>query len=324
MPTDATLRRADLVLGDLESNGGLLQPEQANSFIDFIQEQPTIVAQARLERMNSPQKKIDRMGFDKRILQAAANSGSTPAATGQQDDATNDRYLLRERRSKVVTTQIELNTSEMIGEVRIPYEVLEDNLERGGMETHIMRQMAERFAIDLEEFALLADTAYTDASNPADEDFYGLQDGWLKRMTANVVNHNAVVAPEMFVNGMLAMPQKYLRNLNLLKHFVTIQDAIRYRNVVSQRATGYGDSMLTTSAPIYAAGVQVETAPLMPQTLGFFTFPKNLLFGIQRQITVETDKDIRSREIIIVVTCRVALQIDDVDATVKYTNVLAA
>lgn len=322
MPTDATLRRADLVLGDLESNGGLLQPEQANTFIDFIQEQPTIVAQSRLIRMNSPRRLIDRMGFDKRILQAAVN-GTTPA-TGMQDDGTNDRYLAAARRSAVTTTQIEVTTSEMIGEIRIPYEVLEDNIERGGMEAHIMRQMAERFAVDLEEFALLADTAYTDAGAPEDEDFYGLQDGWLKRMTANVVNHNAVVSPEMFVNGMLAMPQKYLRNLNALKHFVTIQDAIRYRNVVSQRATGYGDSMLTSSAPIYAAGVQVETAPLMPQTLGFFTFPQNLLFGIQRQITVETDKDIRSREIIVVVTCRVGLQIDDVDATVKYTNVLAS
>lgn len=324
MPTDATLRRADLVLGDLDTNGGLLQPEQANTFIDFIQEQPTIVGQSRLIRMNSPRRLIDRMGFDKRILQAATNSGSTPPADGQMDDATNDRYLARARRSKVTTTQIEVNTSEMIGEVRIPYEVLEDNIERGGMEAHIMRQMAERFAVDLEEFALLADTAYTDAPNPDDEDFYGLQDGWLKRMTANVVNHNAIVSPEMFVNGMLAMPQKYLRNLNALKHFVTIQDAIRYRNVVSQRATGYGDSMLTSSAPIYAAGVQVETAPLMPQTVGFFTFPQNLLFGIQRQITVETDKDIRSREIVVVVTCRVGLQIDDVDATVKYTNVLAS
>ena len=320
MPSDSLIKRADLVLGDLESNGGLLQPEQANRFIDFIQEQPTIVAQSRLIRMNSPQRLIDRMGFDRRILQAANNSGSDPAAEGLQDDSTNDRFLARELRSKVTTTQIKLETSELIGEVRIPYEVLEDNLERGGLEAHIMRQMAERFAIDLEEFALLADTDYT--GDPEDEAYFGLQDGWLKRMNVNLVNHNSIIAPEMFVNGMLAMPQKYLRDLGRLKHFVTIQDAIRYRNVVSQRATGYGDAMLTTSAPIYAAGVQVETAPLMPQTLGFFTFPSNLLFGIQRQISVETDKDIRSREIIIVVTCRVALQIDDVDATVKYTNIL--
>ena len=41
----------------------------------------------------------------------------------------------------------------------------------------------------------------------------------------------------------------------------------------------------------------------------------------QRQIQVETDKDIRSREIIIVLTLRAALGIEEEDASVKYTNI---
>jgi len=71
--------------------------------------------------------------------------------------------------------------------------------------------------------------------------------------------------------------------------------------------------------------VQVEAAPMLATigtgNSGILTFPQNLLFGIQREIRVETDKDIRSREYIIVLTCRVAVQIDDVAATVKYTNI---
>jgi hypothetical protein len=55
--------------------------------------------------------------------------------------------------------------------------------------------------------------------------------------------------------------------------------------------------------------------------MGFLTFMQNLIFGIQRDIRVETDRDIRSREFIIVLTARVALQIEDIDATVKYTNI---
>ena len=54
---------------------------------------------------------------------------------------------------------------------------------------------------------------------------------------------------------------------------------------------------------------------------GFLTIPHNLLFGIQRDIRVETDKDIRSREYIIVLTARVATQIEDELCTVKYTNI---
>ena len=108
-------------------------------------------------------------------------------------------------------------------------------------------------------------------------------------------------------------------------HFVSVANTIKYRQNVANRATGYGDAALQQSVPIFAQGVAVEAAPMLAAVgagnSGILTFPQNLLFGIQRDIRVETDKDIRSREYIIVLTCRVAVQIDDVQATVKYTNI---
>jgi hypothetical protein len=182
-----------------------------------------------------------------------------------------------------------------------------------------MRLIAERAAIDLEEFALFADTASGDA-------YLALQDGYMKRMTSHVVdNANAGVGPVMFKGGMLAMPQKYLRNVGQMKHLVSVANTIKYRDLVAQRATGYGDAMLTGQQPIFSFGVPVEGAPMLAAqgtgNKGIFTFPQNLLFGIQRQIQVETDKDIRSREIIIVLTLRAALQVEEEDATVKYINI---
>lgn len=307
------LQRADLAIADLDTNGGLLQPEQANSFIDMIMEQPTILKQVRTIRMNAPERKINRIGFASRILRAASQVG------GAEDDGSNGRYVPKAQRAKPTTTQITLNTKEVIAEVRLPYEVLEDNIEGGSLESHIMRLIAERAAIDLEEFGLAADSASVDP-------YLALQDGWLKRMTPHVVNNaSAGIDPDMLTDGLLAMPQKYLRNLNQLKHFVSVANTIKYRQKVSARATGYGDSALTQNIPLYAAGVALEAAPMLAAigagTSGFLTFPQNLLFGIQRDIRVETDKDIRSREYIIVLTCRVALQVDDIDATVKYTNI---
>ena len=304
-------RRADLVLADLNSNGGLLAPEQANTFIDMVMEEPTVLRQVRQERMNAPEKKINKIGFGSRILKAAPQ-GSTPF---QQDNAINNRYLAAADRSKPTTSQITLQTKEVMAEVRLPYEVLEDNIEGQSFESHVMRLIAGRVAIDMEEYGLYADTASGDA-------LLALQDGWLKRMTSHVVNNaSAGVSPTMFQSGMLAMPQKYLRNIAQMKHIVSVANTIKYRGKVAERSTGYGDSMLTGSAPIYALGVQVEAAPMLAAqgtgNNGIFTYPQNLIFGIQRQIQVETDKDIRSREIIIVLTARVALQIEDEDATVK-------
>lgn len=315
MSNQELARRADLAIADLTADGGMLNPEQANAFIDMVLDQPTILKQARSVRMSAPVRKINKIGFASRILRAAPQ-GTSPFAA---DDGTNDRHLLAADRSKPTTSQIELNTKEVMAEIHLPYETLEDNIEGQSFESHVMRLIAERVAIDMEEYALFADTGSGDA-------LLALDDGWLKRMTSHVVNNaSAGVSPDLFETGMLAMPQQYLRNLAQMKHFVSIANTIKYRGVVAQRATGYGDSILTGQAPLFAYGVNLEGSPMLAAgqsgASGIFTFPQNLLFGIQRQIQIETDKDIRAREIIIVLTARVALQVEEEDATVKYTNI---
>jgi HK97 family phage major capsid protein len=304
-------RRTDLALSQLSSNGGLLDPMQANAFIDLIQEQPSLLRSVRMVRMNAPQMKINRLGFGTRIMKAAPQ-GSPPYAA---DDGTNDRYLLAADRSAPTTSQITLTTKEVMAEVHIPYEVLEDNIERGGFEEHIMRLIAERVAIDMEDWAINADTGSGD-------DFLALADGYLKQMTSHVVNNaSAGITPDLFQAGMLAMPQKYLRNLSQLRQYITVADNINYRANVAKRATGYGDSALNNTGELTAYGVTTESLALLPASTGFFTFPQNLIMGVQRNVMVETDKDIRARQIIIVVTMRVDVKIDLEDATVKYTNI---
>lgn len=312
------MKRADIALSNLQADGGLLNPEQANAFIDMIQEQDTILKQARVVRMNAPTRKINRLGFDQRILRAATQDRNytTPDGDGNFDDVLPlSRWLQASDRSKPKTAQIELNTKEVIAEVHLPYEVLEDNIEQESFESHIMRLIAERAALDLEELALTGDTASSDP-------YLALLDGLLKQAGSHVVNNTSSgIGPTLFEAGMLAMPQKYLRTLAGLRHFVTVADTIRYRGMISQRTSGYGDSMLTGNGPIFAYGVAVESAPLMPAATGLFTFPQNILYGIQRQIQIETDKDIRAREIIIVLTARIDVLFDEEDAVVKYVNI---
>jgi hypothetical protein len=71
---------------------------------------------------------------------------------------------------------------------------------------------------------------------------------------------------------------------------------------------------------VYAFGVPIAPAALMEDTDMLFTFPKNLIFGVQRDIMIETDKDIRSRVLIIVLTMRIALQIEEADAAVRVSD----
>lgn len=307
------LSRADLAIADLNTNGGLLLPEQANRFIDFILDEPTMLPQVRVHRMSAPEVKINRMGFATRILKVAPTAGS------ENDGGDNDRYLRKADRSKPTTSQITITSKELMAEVRIPYEAVEDNIEGRSMEEHVMRLIAQRVALDLEEWAMWGDTASLDP-------YLALQNGWLKRCTAYVFNNaSAGISPAVFSSSMLTLPQAYLKYLPQMRGYISLANTIKYRTAVSARPTGYGDSALTQAIPLVAHGLQLEGVPSLAMdtvgATGLMTFPKNLILGIRRDISVETDKDIRSREYIIVVTLRAGTQVDDTNAAVKITNI---
>lgn len=312
------LQKADWAIGDLTANSGLLNPEQANAFIRKLLIQPTLLAQARRVVMNSPTRKINKIQFANRILKAGYTAGLSRAL----DDTAN-----RER-SKPTTEQIELNTKEVIAEVRLPYEVIEDNLERGniglsrdgsgassgGIVSTIMDLIAERAALDLEELAILGNTGSADP-------FLALTDGYLQRFTSNVVDAGgAVISRTVLKNGSKTMPTQYRRNRAQMRHYVSTENEIEYRDTLANRETSVGDAMHQSLAPVYAAGTQVEGVGLMPAANGLLTHPLNLIFGIQRQIHIESDKDIQRREYIIVLTARVDMQVEEELAGVKYIN----
>lgn len=314
---EENLRRSDLAIADLARDGGMLNPEQTDRFLDFVYEEPTILRQTREVRMNAPTRKVNSMGFDKRILRAGRQVG------GELDSGGNDRYVRTDDRSAPTTRQVEMETSEVIAEIRLPYEVLEDNIEGGSFEAHVLKQIAVRTAIDLEELALWGRS--TNVQDP----FLALQDGYMHRTLrdGNVLdNSGSGISPDLFANALLSMPQKYLRLLPQMRAFITHANRIRYQQNVSKRQTGYGDSALQQGdLPLYAQGLQLESAAMLAADedgeSGLVTFPQNLLYGVQRRITIETDRDIRSREVIIVLTARIAFQIDDIDATVRLANI---
>ena len=312
------LQKADWAIGDLTANSGLLNPEQANAFIRKLLIQPTLLAQARRVVMNAPTRKINKIQFASRILKA----GYTAGLSRTLDDTAN-----RER-SKVTTEQIELNTKEVIAEVRLPYEVIEDNLERGniglsrdgggassgGIVSTIMDLIAERAALDLEELALLGDTGSADP-------FLALTDGYLARFTSNIVDAGgANISRTIMKNGSKTMPTQYRRNRSQMAHYLSTEQEIEYRDTLANRETSFGDGQHQSVSTVWAAGTPVEGVGLMPGDTGIMTHPLNLIFGVQRQIHIESDKDIQAREYIIVLTARVDMQVEEELAGVKYIN----
>jgi len=310
MKNQDIIKKADLALADLSADGGLLLPEQSDRFIQVMVDSPTILNSARVVKMSGPQRNINKIGFGSRILR--------PAVSGSA--------LIAGDRAKPTTSQVQLNTKEVIAEINLPYDVIEDNIERGsiggtlqqgagGLHDTILTLIAERAALDLEELILLGDTASGDA-------YLALLDGYLKQATAHVVNGGAAtISKALFKAGVKAMPDKYLRNRSALSHFISVDNETEYRDTYANRNTQLGDDQLQGNNKIFTFGSEVRAVPLMPAAKGLFTDPMNLIFGVQRKINIEFDRDIRARMFVIVLTARIDAQIEETDAVVSYTNI---
>lgn len=318
MENKELLRKADLTMSDLESDGGLLNAEQSEKFIDMVTEAPTILRAARGVKMTRQKTEVNKLGFSSRILRPAVENTGLDA-----DD-----------RAKPSTGKVTLDTNEVIAEVRLPYASLEDNPEKESFSDHVMRLIAERVAVDLEELIVQGDT------DNEDDAYLALFDGLIKRVKSHVVDlkHETGAEKSAFKQLVGALPAKYMQIRNQWRIYTSTNAELVWRDYLSDRATGAGDRFLLEDIPAPYAGIPVVPVSKMPEvahdavveppaaaytsTTAILTHPQNILVGFHRNISVETDKDISARQYIIVVTCRVGMNLEEEDATAKLKDLL--
>jgi HK97 family phage major capsid protein len=310
MPSNDIVTRADLAFSDIDAGGGILDAEHQDRFFRRVIDAPTIFRDVRSISMNAPEMKIPKIGFGSRVLRPAPNTGTG----GFTDLNNNTRYLAADDRAKPDFGLVTMRTEEFIAEIHIHDDLLEDNIERQAMVDTIMTLLAERVALDLEELLISGDTDSTDA-------YLSTQDGILKLVDTNIVNASGAPVSAAVFNAMKKqMPTRFRRNLNAMRFYTSMDVESDYRLAVSSRGTDLGDAILTGTAPLPVFGIPLRGVALMPNSSGLLLNPQNVLFGIQRNIRIERDRDIRARSWIIVMTMRVAIEIEEVDACVKLTN----
>ena len=297
-PRQVVEQRADIVVNDLNQNGGLLPRATANKFISEIYSATPLFSAAHQERMPSPSWSIPRVGFTGQILMNDPGAGNA-LADGD--------------RKKVTTFNVQLDAKLYRGEVWLPYDVLEDNIEGQTFQTTVMNHIAKQVGLDLANCFLNGDTAL--AGNGTDEGrLLGVQDGVLKKFAANVFDAGGShIDDDVFGSWYKTLPQKYRDAMGpRLKFYVNDGVALDWRAKVSKRMTGKGDEALTEEEiPRFGGKGIVGDVGLKPDvntgfTKGMLTDPANLIIGIWREITIEAWKDIRRQVIVTVVSVRAA------------------
>jgi HK97 family phage major capsid protein len=309
MPTNQEIiNKAAMTLSDL-SAGGQMNTQQARKFIKMLIDTPTVLNECRTVQMESDSRKIEKIGFGTRILRPGIEG--TP--------------LEEEQKSKPTLGKIQLNAKEVIAEVNITYDTLENNIEGKNLKNTIMKLIADRAALDIEELIINGDTTSADP-------YLKLIDGIRKQSISHIVDwKSAAVGKDLFKNAIKRMPVKYRRDKRNMRFYVSDNTETEWIDIIGNRATTAGDSALTGGKVYPAYGVPVKgISMLLPYdngtekdvTDGIFTHPKNIATGISRNISVEVDKDIRARMFIIVLTMKLDVKFEEEDAVVKMTKIL--
>ncbi|MET0465312.1 MAG: phage major capsid protein [Chitinophagaceae bacterium] len=294
------MAKADLATATFRSQGGCLDPYQEKRFIRNIVESPTILNYARVVDMPTDKYKIPKLAIGSQFFVGGVEN--TAIASGD--------------RTAPIASEVILDASELVGQFNVPYETMEDNLEGDDFVNTLLDLVSAQAALDLENLMLKGDTSL-DTSTQLNR-LLRVQDGYLKIIQSYVVNAGSAAMGVNVIGSIIkALPEKYRNDLANLRLFVNPNDEINLRLAYATRATNLGDQNANSRDVITPLGVPATRAATLGSGVALLTDPRNLILGIRRRITLEMDRDIETRQFKFVMTCRVAVNIQEEKAVVR-------
>lgn len=307
------------------AGGGILKPAQADRFIDYMWDEAALTSMVRRKKMNNPSEEIDKIAVGRRLAKKATEG----VDTGVNADPTFSKISM-------TTVKIRLDWE-------LTTESLEDNLEGDALEDHVARLMATQLGNDLEDLYINGDTGDSDALLQS-------LDGFVKRFLAGahvISAGGTALNKDVFNSVVKTMPRKYLSRRGDLRFFTSpglLQDFInetsdasggaflniQERAVQTEAVAGQGGG----SVWFRPFGVTPVEVPLFPEDVagtysgaagdhgyGVWTFPQNMIIGVQREIKVYREYKPKKDSIEYTVFTRVANQIENLDAAVTVTDI---
>jgi hypothetical protein len=300
--------------GDAAS--GILRPEQAQRFIDYVWDATVLAQDGRRVTMRANTMELEKINVGERVIRAAAQAVGNYTNTG------------------ATFSKVELTTKKLRLDWEVSAEALEDNVEGAALEDHLVRLMTNAFANDIEDLAINGDGATGD--------FLSIMPGFIKKHKDNGDSHESVVTvtdnawtPEVMQNIILAMPRKYRALKNNLKFYAgtdafagivknngTLADAVAEAFAgrvagTSANRQAYLDGGAQTfggARTTRVLGIDVQEVPYYPAGYVDLTFPQNRVWGFQRDIVVNREYVAKKDTIEYTVFVRFGIQWEEEDA----------
>ena len=301
-----------------DAGSGILRPEQARRFIDYVWDATVLAQDGRKVTMRANTMELEKVNVGERVIRAAAQADGAYTNAG------------------ATFSKVELTTKKIRLDWEVSAEGLEDNIEGGALEDHLVRLMTNAFANDIEDLAI------NGTGDSGDGAFLGIMEGFINKVQTNGDAHEAAVTvsdnewtTDVMQNIILAMPRKYraLKNnlkfyagtdafQGIVKHNGTLADAIAEAfSPVAAGTPANRQAYLDGNAQTFGGarttrvlGVDVQEVPYYPAGYVDLTFPQNRVWGFQRDITVNREYVAKKDTIEYTVFVRFGVQWEEEDA----------
>ena len=287
-------------VGDLVSDGGILQPEQSRQFIEYIFEQQVLAQDGRRVTMRANTTELEKMNVGERVIRAAA-----------QADATYTN-------ADVQFTKVTLTTKKIRLDWEVSSEALEDNIEGAGLEDHLVRTMTRAFANDLEDLAI-------NGTGTGTNNFLNILEGFVSiESDGNSATYGTTV--ESLQGLVLAMPRKYRGSRSNMKFYADTETVAAIVNglgssgnlnserIVERVIDGSAPQTLGSPIAYRVLGLPLVEVPLMPAGYVSLTFPENRIWGFQRDVTVHREFKPKKDTVEYTVFLRFGVAVEETDA----------
>lgn len=313
----SAIRKAELFVSDFSSNSGYLTVEQFKEFIRIPILKSVLLPMVRLQEMANPTMEVSKITAMGQVLHGAAS--------GQA-------LTLAQRSKPTVLPKVTLTSHLLRGAVPVFDEVLEDNIEREALNNTIRDLIGAGIARDLENLLLNGDTT---SSN----DLLNVTNGVIKSISSNLVAAGGVYLTKSTLRDVdLTLPDAFRTDTTTMRMLTSHKGAIWYRDSISSRVGEVGDKALMVGdkdpQSTYATynGTPVLPIPLIPSTLGvgsnetvvLYLNPKIIIWGVQRNVKIEQQRDAGSGATIFHVSMRVDVELEHEPMTVKATGVITS
>jgi hypothetical protein len=326
------------------SGNGLLYPDQANRFLDYMWDATILAKAARTIRMRANVTEIDRVAVGQRIMTVAQedNPRDFVGSSGTYTNADSTTFTAK----GATFNKVSLTTRKLRLDWELSAESLEDNVEGPDLEDHIARLMATQAGNDIEDVLINGVGSATTGLLSA---FKGFRQ--LALDNAHVVDANGAGLDKAVFNAAIkALPRKYKQRRNQLRFFTgsnLVQDYLY--NLTAMSSTSFnpfdlasgvirGDVAANDGGPgtvtPFAFGIPVINVPLMDETRTgdyssptglhgdvHLTFPQNFIIGIKRDVTVYRLFQPKKDTIEYTLFIRVGCVMENYDAHVVVKNV---